>query len=203
MKENQQADANILVDAGAESVSAQSKQIEAKLDPLASTSKLDAILTVAGGWAGGNASSPQFLTNSDLMWKQSVWSSLIASQLAAKYLNENGLLTLTGAASSLTETPGMLGYGIAKAAVHHLTRSLSDSDAAGLPKGTTVAAILPVMLDTPMNRKWMPEADTSTWTSLSYVAELLDNWVNNIDKPASGKLVKLITANGENTTELH
>ncbi len=28
-----------------------------------------------------------------------------------------------------------------------------------------------IMLDTPMNRKWMPKADTSTWTPLEYIAE--------------------------------
>ncbi len=27
------------------------------------------------------------------------------------------------------------------------------------------------MLDTPMNRKWMPKSDTSTWTPLEYIAE--------------------------------
>ena len=28
-----------------------------------------------------------------------------------------------------------------------------------------------ITLDTPMNRKWMPKADTSTWTPLEYIAE--------------------------------
>jgi len=28
-----------------------------------------------------------------------------------------------------------------------------------------------VTLDTPMNRKWMPDADHTTWTSLEYIAE--------------------------------
>ena len=61
---------------------------------MASDVKLDAIFNVAGGWAGGNASTAQFLTNSDLMWKQSVWSSLISASLASKYLTENGVITL-------------------------------------------------------------------------------------------------------------
>jgi len=28
-----------------------------------------------------------------------------------------------------------------------------------------------VTLDTPMNRKWMPDADQTTWTPLEFVAE--------------------------------
>lgn len=51
-------------------------------------------------------------------------------------------------------TPGMVGYGAAKAAVHQMTKSLAAAGAqSGLPEGVTVLAILPVTLDTPMNRK--------------------------------------------------
>ena len=52
----------------------------------------------------------------------------------------------------------MIGYGMAKAAIHQLVKSLSDPDKSGLPEGTFTAAILPITLDTPMNRKWMPKA---------------------------------------------
>ena len=50
--------------------------------------KLDAILCVAGGWAGGNAASKEFVKNADMMWKQSVWSSILACQMSARYLKE-------------------------------------------------------------------------------------------------------------------
>lgn len=64
----------------------------------------------------------------------------------------------------------MIGYGMAKAAVHSLTRSLAAEDG-GLPTDTLTVAILPVTLDTPMNRKWMPKADHTSWTPLEFVAE--------------------------------
>lgn len=47
-----------------------------------------------------------FLKSADDMWKQSVWSSVIASNLAAKHLKEGGLLTLPGAAPATDGTPG-------------------------------------------------------------------------------------------------
>ena len=131
---------------------------------------LDAVLCVAGGWAGGNAAHADFIKNSDLMWKQSVWSSTIAAAIASKHMKEGGLLTLTGAKPALAGTPGMIGYGMAKAAVMQLVKSLA-AEGGGLPNNATVVAILPVTLDTPMNRKWMPKADHSTWTPLEYVAE--------------------------------
>lgn len=63
----------------------------------------------------------------------------------------------------------MIGYGMAKAAIHQLTKSLAGENS-GLPPNSLVASILPVTLDTPMNRKWMKNADTSSWTPLEYIA---------------------------------
>lgn len=53
-----------------------------------------------------NLLSSDFVKNSDMMWKQSVWTSIIAANLAAKHLKEGGLLTLTGAEAALSGTPG-------------------------------------------------------------------------------------------------
>lgn len=64
----------------------------------------------------------------------------------------------------------MIGYGMAKAAVHHLTESLAGENS-GLPNGAVCLSILPITLDTPMNRKWMPNADFSTWTPLEFIAQ--------------------------------
>lgn len=44
--------------------------------------------------------------NTDLMWKQSVWTSTISSHLAALHLKEGGLLTLAGAKAALSGTGG-------------------------------------------------------------------------------------------------
>jgi len=158
--------------------------------------KLDGIFCVAGGWAGGNAGSKDYIKNCDMMWKQSVWSSSIAGNIAAKFLNENGVLTLTGAAPALSGTPGMIGYGMAKAAVQQLTKSLAGKNS-GLPKDSCVACILPVTLDTPMNRKFMPKADFSSWTPLEFVAELFYTWATkHSDRPSSGSLLQIVTKDG-------
>jgi hypothetical protein len=54
-----------------------------------------------------------------------------------------------------------------------LVRSLA-APGSGLTQDATVLAILPSTLDTPNNRKFMPAADTSTWTPLEVVAQ----WVS-------------------------
>jgi len=45
--------------------------------------------------------------NADLMWKQSVWTSVIASNIGAHHLKEGGVLVLTGAQAALKATPGI------------------------------------------------------------------------------------------------
>ncbi|XP_036372947.1 dihydropteridine reductase-like [Megalops cyprinoides] len=192
---NEEASANVLVKL-TDSFTEQADQVTADVSMLLGGEKVDAILCVAGGWAGGSAKAKALYKNTDLMWKQSVWTSTISSHLATKHLKEGGLLTLAGAKAALAGTPGMVGYGMAKAAVHQLCQSLAG-EKNGLPQGSAAVAILPVTLDTPMNRKSMPDGDFSSWTPLEYVAETFFSWTTGVDRPASGSLVQLVTSQGK------
>lgn len=192
LSENTEADLNILVKRE-ESLQQQETSILSLVNSSLNGAKLDGIFCVAGGWAGGNASK-DLIKNAELMWSQSVCSSLIAASLAAQHLKEGGIIQLTGAKAALEGTSGMIGYGLAKAAVHHLTKSLGQKDS-GLPNNAIAVAILPVTLDTPMNRKWMPNADFSTWTSLEFIADLFVRWTSGKEVPQSGSLLKVETKN--------
>jgi NAD(P)-dependent dehydrogenase (short-subunit alcohol dehydrogenase family) len=64
---------------------------------------------------------------------------------------------------------GMAAYAAAKAAVLNLTRTLSRE---GVEHRITVNAVLPSIIDTPANRKAMPEADTSAWIPPSEIAAI-------------------------------
>uniref|UniRef100_A0A4W3HU07 Dihydropteridine reductase n=2 Tax=Callorhinchus milii TaxID=7868 RepID=A0A4W3HU07_CALMI len=195
---NEEANANVVVKM-CDSFTEQAEQVTTEVASLLGEKKVDAILCVAGGWAGGSAKAKSLYKNTDLMLKQSVWTSTISSHLATKHLKEGGLLTLAGASPALSGTPGMVGYGMAKAAIHQLCRSLAGENS-GLPPGTAAVAILPVTLDTPMNRKSMPNADFSSWTPLEFIAETFFNWTEKSTRPASGSLIQLITTG--NKTEL-
>lgn len=194
LQPNEEANENVLVDPKLDWV-LQDALVLTEMEKKIGTEKVDAIINMAGGWAGGAADSKDFIPNCDLMWKQSVWSSTIAASLASKYLKAGGLVLLPGAKPALAGTPGMIGYGMAKAAVHQLVKSLA-CEKSGLPADSCTLALLPITLDTPMNRKWMPKADHSTWTSLEYVAELALKWSTGLDRPSSGSLVQLVTVGG-------
>jgi len=197
LTENEQADVSIVVARDGTWVE-QETEVVTKVGNALKGEKLDAVICVAGGWAGGNAKK-DLAKNADLMWRQSVWTSTISAAVAAQYLKDCGVLALTGARPALKGTPGMIGYGMAKAAVHQLTRSLAENDS-GLPENALVVSILPVTLDTPMNRKWMPKADFTSWTPLTEVAELFHKWTKNEERPKTGSLLQLITK--ESNTQL-
>ncbi|XP_039975849.1 quinoid dihydropteridine reductase a [Xiphias gladius] len=195
MAANDEANENVIVKLS-ESLTEQADQVTADVAQLLGEQKVDAILCVAGGWAGGKCSSKDLYKNTDLMLKQSVWTSTISSRLAALHLKPDGLLTLAGAKAALSGTGGMVGYGMAKAAVHQLCQSLAEKNS-GMPPGAAAVAILPVTLDTPMNRKFMPDADFSSWTPLEYIAEMFFDWATGLNRPASGSLMQLLTSGGE------
>ncbi|CAI8029476.1 Dihydropteridine reductase [Geodia barretti] len=195
---NEDADANVVI-SETQSWTTQGEEVAGKVQSVVGDDKLDAVVCVAGGWAGGNAASQDLVKSCDLMWKQSVWTSVLAAQISSKHLREGGLLLLTGAQAALGATSGMIGYGLAKAAVHQLVSSLGAADS-GLPTNTSVLAILPITLDTPGNRKGMANADFSQWTPLQYLADVLVGWAAGRDRPSpSPALLEVKTVDGNTT----
>ena len=211
------ADENVLGDVEAPTLQAQADKILPQVENFLGSAnsggqkveKVEALISAAGGWAGGNVADENFLKNVDLTVKQSVWSSAIAAKLAFLYVKENGLLILPGAAAALdnsgSSTAGMIGYGANKAAVHHMVKCLgSGHEKSGLPKGVDVIATLPITIDTPMNRRFMADADFGSWTKREFISELLINWMENKEKrPENGSLVKFTTAGGVTSLSYH
>ncbi|KAF5274583.1 hypothetical protein FQA39_LY07195 [Lamprigera yunnana] len=194
-QDNPQADETVFVPADpglGEQEQVVVADVKSRLSPNA---KFEAIICVAGGWAGGNLQS-DFAFTSELMWRQSVCSSVIASCLAAHFLKDKGFLMLTGASAALSPTPGMLGYGMVKASVHHLVKSLGGKGS-GMPKESCCVGILPVTLDTVSNRANMPNSDFTKWTPLQFVADLCYKWSCNEGRPTTGSLLRLVTQNSE------
>ncbi|ESL11015.1 quinonoid dihydropteridine reductase [Trypanosoma rangeli SC58] len=168
----------------------------AMLDTIAKGVVLDAVINVAGGWAGGNVADGATGQALESLIRQSLFSSMAAAHLASQRGGKGCLLLLPGAAAALRPTPNMLCYGVVKAGVHHLTKSLAAGPS-HLPEGACVLALLPRVLDTSANRQAMPHADTSSWTPLETAAEIIVEWANGVNRPLSGSLVLLKTRHGK------
>uniref|UniRef100_A0A0N5ATS5 Dihydropteridine reductase n=1 Tax=Syphacia muris TaxID=451379 RepID=A0A0N5ATS5_9BILA len=199
LKAHEKSHANVVVPQCSSWIE-QEKTVLSLMQKVIGDNKVNAILCVAGGWAGGNAHSVNMIKNADTMWKQSVWSSSICARAATTYLRPGGFVQFTGSASVIDGAGSMIGYGMTKAAVHHLTKSMASAES-GLPTGCSSLALLPVCLDTPANRKSMPKEAYNKWTPLESVAELLHKWISDpTSRPQSGSLVKLITKDGQTKT---
>ena len=103
--------------------------------------KFDCIVHTAGGFMMDNILSDNFFDQLDTMWKWNSLSAFATASLAARYLNNSGLLVLTGASGALNATPSILSYGTSKAIVHHLIKSMADSTE--MPKDSKTIGILP------------------------------------------------------------
>jgi dihydropteridine reductase len=90
---------------------------------------------------------------------------------------------------------------MAKAAVHHLVKSCAGPDS-GIPAGSKVIGILPITLDTEMNRKFMSDADTSTWTPMPEIAKQILDWINGDAPVQSGGLYKIVTEHSKTNFHL-
>lgn len=133
--------------------------------------QLDAVLNIAGAFRWETIADGDPATW-DLMYKVNVKTVLNASKAALPHLlkSEAGRIVNIGAGAGLKAGAGMGAYGASKAAVARLTEALAEELK---DKGITVNAILPSVLDTPQNRKDMPNADFTRWVQPREIAALI------------------------------
>jgi NAD(P)-dependent dehydrogenase (short-subunit alcohol dehydrogenase family) len=81
-----------------------------------------------------------------------------------------GRIVNIGANAALKSAAGMGAYTASKAAVHRLTESLADELK---DQGVTVNAVLPSVIDTPVNRRDMPDADFTKWVTAGELAAVI------------------------------
>lgn len=147
----------------------------------------DAWIHCAGGFRWARIED---LSNSDLdlLVNANIKSSFyLARHLLPAMRKKNfGRVVLIGARAALQGTAGMGAYAATKAGVHLLTQSLAD-ETRGLD--ITVNALLPSIIDTPANRKDMPNVDPSAWVKPEELAEILFSLTQPWGKSVHGALI--------------
>jgi NAD(P)-dependent dehydrogenase (short-subunit alcohol dehydrogenase family) len=79
-------------------------------------------------------------------------------------------------AISAAQGKGLIAYALSKSLLFKLAEFLNE-DAKG--KNVTATVVVPSTLDTPLNRKSMPDVNHEDWVKPSALAELLEFTANN------------------------
>ena len=132
--------------------------------------RLDAVCNIAGTWRGGDPIHETDVDQFDLLFDVNLKSMFLTSKHAIPHLRETeGAVVSVSARSSLEGGEGDGPYRASKAGVRLLTETIAEENL-----GTVRAnAIMPSVIDTPMNREMMPDADHDEWVDPSDIAEVV------------------------------
>jgi len=136
------------------------------------TGRLDVLAQLVGGFAYGAIGETEPATWHKMLALNAT-SSFLCAREAAKWMRPQrwGRIVTVAAVPAVNRgAANMSAYAASKAAVLNLTQSLSQEFVAD---GITVNAIVPTTIDTPANRKAMPDADRSTWLEPAAIAETI------------------------------
>ncbi|SEV95726.1 SDR family oxidoreductase [Natrinema salifodinae] len=132
--------------------------------------RLDHLLNIAGTWRGGDHVEDTDLEEFGLLVDVNLKTAFLASKHALSHLQESeGAIVSVSARSSLEGGEGDGPYRITKAGIRILTETLAEEN-----RGTVRAnCVMPSVIDTPMNREMMPDADHDSWVDPSEIADVM------------------------------
>jgi NAD(P)-dependent dehydrogenase (short-subunit alcohol dehydrogenase family) len=140
-------------------------------DILARHEGLDVLVNTVGGFAGGDLASTS-LAEWRRMMDLNLTSAVIGCRAVLPAMRAAGRGRIVNVASRAVVPPagGFIAYTVAKSAVIALTQALAHEER---PHGIAVNAVLPSTMDTPANRRAMPDADRSGWVGTEAVADVI------------------------------
>ncbi|ADB60627.1 short-chain dehydrogenase/reductase SDR [Haloterrigena turkmenica DSM 5511] len=132
--------------------------------------RLDHLVNIAGTWRGGDHIEETDLEEFELLVDINLKTAFLASKHALPHLHDSeGSIVSVSARSSLEGGEGDGPYRITKAGIRLLTETLAEEN-----KGTVRAnCVMPSVIDTPMNREMMPDADHDSWVDPTEIADVM------------------------------
>ncbi|WP_306057722.1 SDR family oxidoreductase [Natronococcus wangiae] len=132
--------------------------------------RIDHLCNIAGTWRGGDPIEETDLEEFDLLVDVNLKTAFLASKHALPHLRESeGSIVSISARSSLEGGEGDGPYRITKAGIRLLTETLAEEN-----EGVVRAnCVMPSVIDTPMNREMMPDADHDSWVDPGEIADVL------------------------------
>jgi len=154
----------------------------------AACGRIDALLNIAGGFAWQSVAEGDPATW-DKMFALNLKTALTASRAALPHLVQSkGAIVNVGANAALKAGAGMGAYTAAKMAVMKLTESMAEE----LKGKVRINAVLPSIIDTPANRKDMPNADFASWVQPLELAQTMLFLASDAASAITGALIPVI-----------
>lgn len=151
---------------------------------------IDALVNVAGGFRWEKIEDGSVDTW-DVLYHVNVRTAFCATQAALPHLLKSGRgrVVNIGAAAAAKASLGMGAYAASKAGVARLTEALSEEFR---DRGVTVNAVLPSIIDTPLNRADVPDADFSRWVKPEQIANLIVFLLSDQADAITGALIPVM-----------
>ena len=147
---------------------------------------LDALANVAGTWRGGDPLDETAVETFDFLVNVNLKSMYLTTKHALPHLREsNGAVVSVSARSSLEGGKGDGIYRATKAGIRILTETVAEENLGAVRAN----AIMPSVIDTPMNREMMPDADHDAWVDPADIAEVVQFLVSDAASVTSGAAV--------------
>ncbi len=133
---------------------------------------LDILTHLAGGfWMGGELAETPLNAMHQMLQMNFLTTFLVTREAFQRMKSRGSGVIFTVASRTAVEFPaGMGAYSISKAAVIALTQTLASE---GKAYGIRANVILPGIIDTPANRKAMPDANVAQWTKPEEIARTI------------------------------
>jgi NAD(P)-dependent dehydrogenase (short-subunit alcohol dehydrogenase family) len=147
---------------------------------------LDALCNIAGTWRGGDPLHETDADTFDLLFEVNLKTMFLASKHALPHLQDSGgSVVSVSSRSSLEGGEGDGIYRASKAGVRRLTETIAEEN-----RGTVRAnAVMPSVIDTPMNREMMSDADHDSWVDPADIAETIMALCSEATSVTSGAAV--------------
>lgn len=152
--------------------------------------RLDLLCNLVGGFAMApvDATDPETWRH---MWETNATAPYLAARAAVPLFRASGggrIVNVAAAAALGGPVAGMSAYLAAKSAVVSMTRNLAKELGSA---GIAVNAVAPTTIDTPENRRAMPDADRESWLRPEEIAEVIRFLAGPGAAVVSGNVVEL------------
>lgn len=156
---------------------------------MAKTPRLDCLVNLVGGFAMSPLAETELSTWSNML-SLNLTSAFLLSREATRVMTTqgSGRILHMAARAAVDPFPGAGAYIVSKAGLLSLIKVLA-LEVAG--SGVTVNGVLPTTIDTPANRRSMPDADPGQWVKPEAIGALLVFLASDEAEAVNGALIPI------------